>query len=83
MNIVVFVPLGVLLAIPYKDIKLSSVFVLSVLSSILIEVLQFVLKRGFAEIDDVLHNTLGALLGFGLYRLFLWIWRKIVRLKTC
>ena len=79
MNIVVFVPLGVLLSISYRGITLYRVFVLSALSSILIEVLQFVLKRGVAEIDDVFHNTLG----FGLYRFFSWIWIKIVRLRTC
>ena len=32
--------------------------------SLLIEVLQFVLKRGFAEFDDVFHNLLGCAIGF-------------------
>ena len=35
--------------------------------SVLIETLQFVLKRGFAEFDDVFHNVLGCLIGFGVY----------------
>ena len=82
LNIVVFAPLGILLAITFKEIKLCRVFILSALLSMIIEILQFVLKRGFAEIDDVFHNTLGALLGFGLYRFFSWIWGKIVRLRS-
>lgn len=35
--------------------------------SVTIETLQFVMLRGFSEIDDVMHNTLGCLLGYGLY----------------
>ena len=35
--------------------------------SILIELLQFIFKRGFAEFDDVFHNVLGCAIGFGVY----------------
>ena len=34
-----------------------------------IETLQFFLKRGFAEVDDVMYNTLGCLIGCGIYSL--------------
>ena len=30
-----------------------------------IEALQFFFMRGFSELDDVMHNTLGCLIGFG------------------
>ena len=33
----------------------------------MIEVLQFVFKRGFAEFDDVFHNVVGCVIGFGVY----------------
>ena len=33
----------------------------------MIEVLQFVFKRGFAEFDDVFHNVVGCAIGFGVY----------------
>ena len=35
--------------------------------SLLIETLQFVLKRGFAEVDDVFHIVLGCMIGYGVY----------------
>ena len=35
--------------------------------SVLIETLLFLLKRGFAEFDDVFHNALGCVIGFGVY----------------
>ncbi len=34
--------------------------------SFCIETLQLLFKRGFAEFDDVFHNVLGCLLGYGI-----------------
>ncbi len=45
--------------------------------SLLIEVLQFVFKRGFSEFDDVFHNVLGCAIGFGLYVLAAWFVGRI------
>ena len=36
--------------------------------SVTIEALQFLLKRGFSEVDDVMHNTLGCILGYILVK---------------
>lgn len=33
----------------------------------MIEMLQFVFKKGYAEFDDVFHNALGCLIGYGVY----------------
>ena len=32
--------------------------------SVTIESLQFFLMRGFSEVDDVMHNTVGCLIGY-------------------
>jgi glycopeptide antibiotics resistance protein len=32
--------------------------------SVTIEALQFFLMRGFSELDDVMHNTVGCLIGW-------------------
>ncbi len=34
-----------------------------------IETLQPWFMKGFSEVDDVMHNTVGCLLGFGFYSL--------------
>ena len=34
-----------------------------------IEAMQYFYNRGFAETDDVMHNTIGCLMGFGIYSL--------------
>lgn len=40
--------------------------------SLMIELSQLVLKVGSCDVDDVLLNTLGCCLGYGLYRLLKW-----------
>lgn len=37
--------------------------------SLCIEITQFITKRGTFEIDDLINNTMGALIGFGIYLL--------------
>ena len=36
--------------------------------SVTIESLQFLFMRGFSELDDVMHNTLGCILGYILVK---------------
>ena len=35
--------------------------------SVTIEALQFWFMKGFSEVDDVMHNTVGCLIGYGVY----------------
>ena len=44
------------------------VALLGCLISCSIEGLQLWLQGGLCELDDVFHNTLGAIVGYGLYR---------------
>lgn len=69
LNIAVFVPIGLLLGCAFRSMKWWKVLLIGGSASIMIETLQFFYKRGFAETDDVMHNTLGCLIGFGLYSL--------------
>ncbi|HSX28377.1 MAG TPA: VanZ family protein [Candidatus Saccharimonadales bacterium] len=66
-NLVVFIPLGLLLDINFRQItfwrKLG--FVLSL--SLVAEVTQYILAIGTTDITDVIMNTFGGLLGLGLY----------------
>lgn len=67
LNILLFIPLGLLICFAYKAIKWWQVLLAGFCISISIEVLQFSLKRGFAEFDDIFHNMCGCLLGYLLY----------------
>ena len=67
-NILAFMPMGFLLPLIWK--KLSGflhVLVSAAAVSILIEAFQYISGAGSADIDDVILNTVGGFLGYGLY----------------
>ena len=66
-NVLAFVPIGFLLGCAFRRMKWWKVLLFGVIYSISIEALQFFLKRGFSEFDDVFHNVLGCMIGFGIY----------------
>jgi glycopeptide antibiotics resistance protein len=65
-NIVWFVPWGFLIPMIYKNNKFF-VSLSGFAFSLAIEILQFALKKGLFEIDDLILNTIGAILGYSLY----------------
>ena len=68
LNVLLLLPTGFLypLAMGQANARRSILFGLS--CSVLIELLQLVLKSGLPEFDDVFHNTIGVAIGYGLYR---------------
>lgn len=67
-NIVLFMPLGFLLPLIFpKTDKLLIMFLLSLLVSVCLEASQYFFQSGFADIDDVILNTLGGVLGYGFF----------------
>lgn len=64
-NILFFIPFGLL--IPWKKKGWKSVMFSAALFSVSIEVSQYVSGRGLCELDDVIANIAGAMLGFGLW----------------
>lgn len=87
MNVVMFVPVGILLgSVTQKSLNARNSFLtliartslivgVGLIISCSIEVLQFLLKRGFSEVDDVFHNTLGCLIGFMIVAILRGIWQ--------
>lgn len=69
MNVVIFIPVGLLLGLGFPKWSWWKILRMGLLFSITIEALQFFTKRGFSETDDIIHNGLGCLLGYSLYLL--------------
>lgn len=65
VNILMLAPLGFL----FPFITEKHPVCLAASCSIAIELIQLVTKRGYFELDDIIHNTIGILLGFVFYRL--------------
>lgn len=70
MNVLLFYPGGMLLLMLSPRVKGRWVLPALVLTSVGIELCQYVFTLGFVELDDVLHNTLGAVLGIGAFKLY-------------
>ena len=69
-NILFFVPFGLLF--PVKNWR--TVLVISLVFAIVIEAIQYIGGFGLCELDDVVCNTLGALIGY-------WIWQGVMKIK--
>lgn len=68
-NVVMFVPLGLLLPILFERQRSYGSFLFTVASAVAaVELLQFLLRRGYLDVDDLLLNTLGASLGWLCWR---------------
>ncbi len=76
-NIVMFIPIGTILPVFFVSMrrwwKTAHV---GFLFSVFIEVLQLVSHRGLFELDDMINNTFGCVLGYALYIIYMWIFRK-------
>ena len=70
-NTAMFIPSGIILPVVYK--KLNSfwkVIAVGALISLCIELLQLPFASRASDIDDLLLNTLGAAVGYGIYAFF-------------
>ena len=72
MNIFLFIPLGYLIPFASKKTFLQTL-VFGCCLSIGIELLQFIFALGLCETDDVIHNTLGCIIGY-------WYWFGLSKL---
>lgn len=70
MNIVMYVPFGVSLLTNFKKIRKKwVVFIITSVISLIIELVQHIFSIGLFEIDDIINNVLGAIIGALLYEI--------------
>lgn len=72
-NVVAFLPFGCLLATllnPKEKWYLIALFSFEL--SLCVELMQLISKLGCFDVDDLLLNTLGGMLGYFIY----WLWKK-------
>jgi glycopeptide antibiotics resistance protein len=71
-NILLFIPLAFILFFVFDIKRGKKIILISFVISICVEVTQFILGIGVADIDDVILNTTGACIG----TLIIWLMRK-------
>lgn len=76
-NIMMFMPYGFIVPVllGYFE-KMRRCLILGVVSSVMIEVIQYVTARGKAQTDDVLLNTAGMMIGWVIFTVIAHIYRK-------
>ena len=78
MNVIVFIPIGMILG---SLLRVKGSWLVALLIgcsiSVTIEALQFWFMKGFSEVDDVMHNTLGCILGYSLWLMVHGAWLRV------
>lgn len=67
LNIVVYLPMGIYVCTFLKNKSLAFKIAVIAMSSILFEVVQYIIAFGSSDISDVISNTLGGVAGVWIY----------------
>lgn len=67
LNIILFIPFGFLFPI-IQPKQSKATIAYGFMFSLGIEIMQYITGRGLADIDDLINNTLGAVIGCFIYR---------------
>ena len=76
LNAALFIPYGFLAREVMRG-KMLIPLLSSIAVSLVIEILQLITKKGVFDINDIMYNTIGALIGCGLYALYKIILRRL------
>ena len=76
-NIILLVPVGLLMPYVFSAVNLKKSFVFAILSGMLIEGMQSLLHVGIFDIDDVILNGLGYLIGYWTYLMLPRCWNLL------
>ena len=77
LNILLFVPFGFLL--PIISDRFRNLWLITLTGFIFstgIETMQYITGRGLTEVDDVINNTAGALVGYFIYAIMMYLCKK-------
>lgn len=81
-NVLIFLPLGLFLPILFKKYtRFSKLFFCSILISFTIEALQFILQIGQFDIDDIILNTSGSIVGYFIIKT-IYEFRDLIKEKS-
>ena len=77
LNILMFVPIGFIMPLLLK--KCENWYITYLVGfgiTLFIEILQLISKRGIFEIDDIINNTLGCVIGYGIVMIFISLFKR-------
>lgn len=85
LNILMFVPLGFLLPLVHESFKTWwKTYLAGLALTVFIELSQLIFNVGVFEVDDIMNNAVGCMIGYGIYALFsliyCWFQKKKVKI---
>lgn len=81
-NIVIFIPLGIYLPLLKKDKRVITNLLFIFIVSLFVEIIQGLLGIGASDIDDIILNSLGGLVGILGYKFLLFILRDEKKVRV-
>ena len=64
-NLVIFIPFGILVPKVFRGINsVWAMALITLMTSVLIEIVQFILSCGYSEVEDVIMNVAGGVIGY-------------------
>ncbi|MGG3988894.1 VanZ family protein [Bacillus smithii] len=81
-NIVIFIPLGTYLSLFKNDKRIITNLLFIFIVSLFVEIIQGLLGIGASDIDDIILNGLGGLIGISGYKFLLFIIRDEKKVHT-
>lgn len=81
-NIIIFIPLGTYLSLFRKNKRVIINLIYIFIVSLFIEIIQWLLSIGASDIDDIILNSLGGLIGILGYKFLLLILRDEKKVHT-
>lgn len=77
LNILMFVPIGFMIPLILKKCERCYItYLVGFGITLFIEILQLVSKRGIFELDDIINNSLGCAIGYGIVMLFISLFKR-------
>lgn len=68
-NIAIFIPLGIYIPLLINKKRIFTNSAIVALISLCVEIVQYILAIGTADVDDIILNTIGGLLGILIFKL--------------
>ena len=68
-NIAIFIPLGIYIPLHINKKRIFTNSAIVALISLCVEIVQYILAIGTADVDDIILNTIGGLLGILIFKL--------------
>jgi glycopeptide antibiotics resistance protein len=69
-NIIPFMPIGLLAPLVFLSISWQKALVLGVVTGLTCEVMEVVFRVGIFDVDDIILNGLGVMIGYGVFVMF-------------